>query len=208
MHDGIIHVNSTRIIKRNPVDAWDRTQAEIEAREQAFELFRFLKENADGFENSRLLSTAMEIGVRESRMIEGMYTLTADDLKACIRFKDAIALGNYDIDIHNPAGTGTSHYLFPDGQYYTVPYRCLVPSNTQNLLVTGRCISVTHEAQASIRIMPIVCCLGQAAGVAAAVAVQDKADVRQVNVPKVQALLKNTGAVTENPTSDCSFIEL
>ena len=208
LHDGIIHVNSTRIIKRNPVDAWDRTQAEIEAREQAFELFRFLKENADGFENSRLLSTAMEIGVRESRMIEGMYTLTADDLKACIRFKDAIALGNYDIDIHNPAGTGTSHYLFPDGQYYTVPYRCLVPSNTQNLLVTGRCISVTHEAQASIRIMPIVCCLGQAAGVAAAVAVKDKADVRQVNVPKVQALLKNTGAVTENPTSDCSFTEL
>lgn len=90
----------------------------------------------------------------------------------------------------------------------TKDYRCLVPSNTQNLLVTGRCISVTHEAQASIRIMPIVCCLGQAAGVAAAVAVKDKADVRQVNVPKVQALLKNTGAVTENPTSDCSFIEL
>lgn len=123
-------------------------------------------------------------------MIEGMYTLTADDLKACIRFEDTIALGNYDIDIHNPVGTGTSHYLFPDGHYYTVPYRCLVPLNTQNLLVTGRCISVTHEAQASIRIMPIVCCLGQAAGVAAAVAVKDKADVRQVNVPKVQALLK------------------
>lgn len=200
MQDGVIHVNSTRIVKRNPVDAWDRTQAEIEAREQVFELFHFLKENAEGFENSRLLSTAMEIGVRESRMIEGMYTLTAEDLKACTRFEDAIALGNYDIDIHNPSGTGTSHYWFPDGQYYTVPYRCLVPSNTQNLLVTGRCISATHEAQASIRIMPIVCCLGQAAGVASAVAVKDKTDVRQVNVPKVQALLKKAGAVTDEPT--------
>ena len=94
LQDGVIHVNSTRIVKRNPVDAWDRTQAEIEAREQVFELFRFLKENAAGFENSRLLSTAMEIGVRESRRIDGVYTLTAEDLKACTRFEDAIALGN------------------------------------------------------------------------------------------------------------------
>ena len=200
LQDGVIHVNSTRIVKRNPVDAWDRTQAEIEAREQVFELFRFLKENAAGFENSRLLSTAMEIGVRESRRIDGVYTLTAEDLKACTRFEDAIALGNYDIDIHNPSGTGTSHYLFPDAQYYTIPYRCLVPLDTQNLLVTGRCISTTHEAQASIRIMPIVCCLGQAAGVAAAVAIKDKTSVRHVDVPQVQMLLKKAGAVTDDPT--------
>lgn len=201
MQDGVIHVNSTRIVKRNPVDAWDRTRAEIEAREQVFELFSFLKENAEGFENSRLLSTAMEIGVRESRMIHGLYTLTAEDLKACTHFEDSIALGNYDIDIHNPSGTGTSHYLFPEGQYYTIPYRCLVPLNMRNLLVAGRCISVTHEAQASIRIMPIVCCLGQAAGVAAAVAVNEKADVRQIDVPKVQALLKKAGAVIDEPTA-------
>lgn len=201
MQDGVIHVNSTRIVKRNPVDAWDRTRAEIEAREQVFELFSFLKENAEGFENSRLLSTAMEIGVRESRMIHGLYTLTAEDLKACTHFEDSIALGNYDIDIHNPSGTGTSHYLFPEGQYYTIPYRCLVPLNMRNLLVARRCISVTHEAQASIRIMPIVCCLGQAAGVAAAVAVNEKADVRQIDVPKVQALLKKAGAVIDEPTA-------
>lgn len=129
-----------------------------------------------------------------------MYTLTAEDLKACTRFEDAIALGNYDIDIHNPSGTGTSHYLFPDAQYYTIPYRCLVPLDTQNLLVTGRCISTTHEAQASIRIMPIVCCLGQAAGVAAAVAIKDKTSVRHVDVPQVQMLLKKAGAVTDDPT--------
>lgn len=199
LQDGVLHVNSTRIIRRNPVDAWDLTESEIEAREQVYELFHFLKEHAEGFENSRLLSTAMEIGVRESRRIEGLYTLTGEDLKACTRFEDVIALGNYDIDIHNPAGSGTSHYYFPAGQYYTIPYRSLIPACTDNLLVAGRCISATHEAQASIRIMPIVCCLGQAAGTAAAVAAKAGEDVRRVDIRQVQALLKKGGAAIDEP---------
>ena len=170
LSDGILHFNSTRIVKKNPVDAFDVTDAEIDAREQVFELYGFLKARVDGFQNSRLIMTAPQIGVRESRMIDGEYILTGEDLTACVKFDDAIAAGNYDIDIHNPEGSGTSHYYFPEGAYYTIPYRCLIPKGGENLLVAGRCVSATHEAQASIRIMPIVCCLGEAAGTAVSVA--------------------------------------
>lgn len=165
---GVLHFNTTRVVRRNPVDAFELTAAEIEARRQVFEIFDFMKENAAGFAGAVLLSTAPEIGVRESRMIDGKYLLTGDDLRACRKFDDSIALGNYDIDIHNPEGSGTSHYYFAPGEYYTIPFRSLEARDCRNLLAAGRCISVDHEAQASVRIMPIVCCTGEAAGVAAA----------------------------------------
>ena len=137
-----------------------------------------------------LLSSAPEIGVRESRMIDGLYTLTVSDLKDCVRFDDSVAACNYDIDIHNPEGTGTSHYYFEEGTYYTIPYRSLVPKNIRNLIAAGRCISGCHEAQASFRIMPTCCSTGQAAGLAAAVAVHDRTDFPETNVAKIQALLR------------------
>jgi hypothetical protein len=192
---GVIHFNSTRIVKKNPVDAIDVTAAEIEAREQVFELLNFLRENFESFKNSELIMTAAEIGVRESRMIEGEYVLTQEDLISCKRFEDSIAVGNYDIDIHNPEGSGTSHYYFKPGEYYTIPYRCLTPKNVNNLLVAGRCISSTHEAQASYRIMPICCCLGQAAGTAAAIANKDGIGVKDINITKLQQKLKECGVM-------------
>ncbi len=193
--DGILHFNSTRVVKLNPVDPFDLTKAEIDAREQVFELFQFMKDNIDGFEHSELIMTASSIGVRESRMIDGEYLLTGQDLISCYMFEDSIALGNYDIDIHNPEGSGTSHYYFPEGQYYTIPYRCLIPKNIHNLLVAGRCISTTHEAQASIRIMPIVCSLGEAAGAAISIAAKDNIKPVDVNISKLQQLLIAQGAV-------------
>lgn len=192
--DGVLHLNSTRVVKKSPFNLFDLSHAEREARRQMFELYCFLKENCEGFENSILLSSAPEIGVRESRMIDGLYTLTVDDLKACVKFEDSIAACNYDIDIHNPEGTGTSHYYFKEGTYYTIPYRCLIPKDTDNLLVAGRCISGSHEAQASFRIMPTCCCTGQAAGTAAAVAVQDKTTAAGADIQKIQAILKKNHA--------------
>ena len=188
--DGVLHFNSTRIVRKNPVSGEEKTQAELEAREQVFELFHFLRENIDGFQHSQLLSTAMEIGVRESRMIEGEYLLTQEDLMACTKFEDGVVCGNYDIDIHNPEGSGTSHYYFKDGEYYTIPYRCLVPKGSRNLLVAGRCISSTHEAQASYRIMPICCCLGEAAGIAAAFCGNSAADVMDIDIPRYREELR------------------
>lgn len=188
--EGVIHFNTTRVIKRNPTDPFDVTKAEIEARKQVLELVEMLKDNIEGFENCRLLSTASEIGVRESRMIDGEYILTGEDIISCYKFEDSISLGNYDIDIHNPSGTGTSHYYFKPGEYYTIPYRSLVPKNSENLLVAGRCISVDHRAQASIRIMPIVTTLGQAAGLAVAIANKENASVKNIDIKLLQEKIK------------------
>ena len=195
--DSVLHFNTTRVVKLNPTDPADVTRAEIEAREQVYEMLRFLKTEIPGFERARLLSTGMHIGVRESRMIVGEYTLTKDDLLACTHFDDGIAACNYDIDIHNPEGSGTSHFYFPDGSYYTVPYRCLIPRGSQNLLVAGRCISSTHEAQASYRIMPTVCTLGEAAGVAAALAVRSSCGVSALDVFELRRILRENGAVID-----------
>jgi hypothetical protein len=194
---GIVSLNATRVVKRNPVDCWDATKADIEAREQMFELHDFLVRCVPGFENCKILSSAVQTGVRESRMIDGEHILTSEELVACTKFEDSIACGNYDIDIHNPEGSGTSHYYFPAGQYYTIPYRCLIPKDSQNLLVAGRCISATHEAQASIRIMRIVCTLGEAAGTAAAIALKDNVSVKQVDIKKLQKTLVDNNACIE-----------
>ena len=190
----VVHFNTTRVIKKNPTNPFDVTEAEILARKQVYEIYEFMKKHADGLENSFLMMTATEIGVRESRMIVGDYILTEKDCRAFTKFEDSIAACNYDIDIHNPEGTGTSHYYFPQGEYYTIPYRSLIPKTVNNMLVAGRCISSDHGAQASYRIMPTVCCIGEAAGCAIALAVKDNISVRDVNVKKLQELLIKNGA--------------
>lgn len=192
--DGMLHFNTTRVIKLDPTNPFDVTKAEMIAREQMFELYHFLRDNIPGCEKSQLLYSASEIGVRESRMIDGEYVLNQDDLINCVKFDDRIAAGNYDIDIHNPEGTGTSHYYFKDGTWYTIPYRSLLPRKADNLLVAGRCISSTHEAQASVRIMPIVATLGHAAGIAAGLACKAGVGVKDIDVKQLQAQLEAEGA--------------
>jgi len=188
----VLHFNTTRVVRKNPTSPEEVTEAEVLARKQVYEIYDFMKKNADGLENSFLMMTAAEIGVRESRIIVGDYVLTEQDCKNCVKFEDAIAACNYDIDIHNPEGTGTSHYYFPAGAYYTIPYRSLIPKGSENMLVAGRCISSDHGAQASYRIMPVVCCIGEAAGVAIGLAVRNGCVVREINVGDLQSeLIKN-----------------
>ena len=195
--DGVVHFNSTRVVKLNPTNPFDITKAELAAREQVMELYLMVKHNIPGFENSSLIMTGSEIGIRESRMIDGEYILTGEDIRACKVFDDAIALGNYDIDIHSPDGSGTSHYYFKPGEYYTIPYRCLIPKNSENLLVAGRCISTDHDAQASIRIMPIVCTIGEAAGTAAALASKANKNVSEIDISLLRKTLSDKGAAVE-----------
>ncbi|MBQ7312843.1 MAG: FAD-dependent oxidoreductase [Clostridia bacterium] len=195
--DGMLHFNTTRVVKHNPVDPFDVTRAEMEARRQVQELLDFFRVNKlAGMENARLVYTAPSIGVRESRMLVGDYVLTGQDLVDCTKFDDAIAAGNYDIDIHNPEGSGTSHYYFPAGTWYTIPFRSLIPkaADADNLLVGGRCISVDHEAQASVRIIPICTTTGEAAGVGAAVANREGTTVQSADVKEVQRILVESGA--------------
>ena len=190
----VLHFNTTRVVRKNPTSPEEVTEAEVLARKQVYEIYDFMKKHADGLENSFLMMTAAEIGVRESRMIVGDYVLTENDCKSCVKFEDAIAACNYDIDIHNPEGTGTSHYYFPAGAYYTIPYRSLIPKNINNMLVAGRCISSDHGAQASYRIMPVVCCIGEAAGSAIGLAARTGCSVRDINPKDLQSVLKKNRA--------------
>lgn len=193
--EDVLHFNSTRVVMLAPTNPFDVSKAEVAARKQIHELISFLRENSNAFHESALISVAVNIGVRESRKLKGVHILTGDELISCTRFEDSIALGNYDIDIHSPTGTGTSHRYFRDGEFYTIPYRSLLPKEYDNLLVAGRCISATHEAQASVRIMPICCCLGEAAGTAIAIAHNTNRNVHTVDIKTLQKKLTENGAV-------------
>lgn len=190
-----MHFNTTRVVKLDPTNPFDVSKAEVIARKQIHELIAFLKENSNAFHESALISIAIDIGIRESRKLKGVHILTGNEIINCTRFDDSIALGNYDIDIHNPSGTGTSHRFFGDGEYYTIPYRSLLPKEYDNLIVAGRCLSATHEAQASVRIMPICCCLGEAAGTAVAIAHKTNTNAHTIDIKALQKKLKENGAV-------------
>lgn len=192
--EGILHFNTTRVIKHNPVDPVEVSRAEILARKQVHEMFCFLKECSKAFEHSTIISIANHIGVRESRKLKGVHILTAEEIKNCVQFEDAIAYGNYEIDIHNPTGTGTEIYYFKEGEYYQIPYRSLLPKEYDNMLVAGRCLSATHEAHSAVRIMPICACMGEAAGLACAAAYQTGADAHTVDIRIVQKKLRENGA--------------
>lgn len=192
--EGVLHLNTTRVVKHDPTDPFAVSRAEILARKQVKEMTDFLKSHSKACANATLVYVANHIGVRESRKLKGVHILTAEELKACVQFEDSIALGRYDIDIHNPLGTGTYIYSFKKGEFYSIPYRSLLPKEYDNLLVAGRCLSADHEAHSSVRIMPICACLGQAAGTAAALAKKTGTTAHSVDIKALQTLLRQNGA--------------
>jgi hypothetical protein len=119
----------------------------------------------------------------------GEYVLTHEDVLSAREFDDVIARATYPVDIHNPEGRGTLLKKIAAGRAYDIPLRCLIPQKVDNLLVAGRCISGTHQAQSSFRVMAICMATGQAAGVCAAVAAETGGIPRNVDPRKVQKLL-------------------
>lgn len=193
VHRDEVTVNMTRVTGLNPLDADDLTRAEIETRRQTMQLVAFFKQRVPGFEQCRLAATPAQVGVRESRRIVGEYQLTGDDLLQARTFPDAVARSAYPIDIHNPRGAGTTTVRLPEGRTYEIPYRCLVPLRVDDLLVAGRCISVTHEALASTRLTPTIMTLGQAAATAAVQSLQADVSPRHVDTDVLRASLTAQG---------------
>lgn len=199
---GVIHVNTTRIVMKDPVDPWQLTEAEIEGRRQAWQIWSFLKRTVSGFEQSYLQMTAAQIGIRESRRVMGEYVMTAEDCLTARKFADAVTRGSYGVDVHNPAGSGTIVQRVPEGDWYEIPYRCLVPQRIENLLIGSRSISTTHEAHSAIRVIPIVMGIGQAAGIAAALCVKNGCSPRTLPVPLLQQELVAQGQRFDKPGLD------
>lgn len=195
LEEGVWRINTTRIQRLFGTDPRDLTRAQVEGRRQVLFLLRFFRERLPGFENCRLLDTAAQVGVRETRRIVGEYTLTAEDIAQGREFEDVVALAGYPFDIHSPTGSGGGATgELRSANVYEIPYRCLVPINRDGLLVAGRCVSATHEALGAIRVMPTAFALGQAAGTAAALAVRSELPPRRVPVETLQRTLLRQGA--------------
>ena len=193
-HAREVSVNSTRVTGVLGTSVWDLTRAEWQARRQMRQLGAFLRKYVPGFDRSYVVQSGVTIGVRETRRITGEYRLTADDILGARKWDDVIARGTYPLDIHNPQGKGTLLMRLPPGEAYDIPLRCLVPQRLDRLTVAGRCISGTHEAHSSYRVMPIAMATGQAAGVCAALAARAGKAVRDVPVGDVQGELRRQGA--------------
>ncbi|OGB95025.1 MAG: hypothetical protein A3G35_10330 [candidate division NC10 bacterium RIFCSPLOWO2_12_FULL_66_18] len=194
---GQVLVNATRVHGMDATDPDGLTKAEVEARRQAWSVVRFLRRHMPGFGEAHLIDTAASIGVRESRRVKGQYMLTREDILGEARFPDAVARNFFPMDIHGPADNPLSHtwLTLRPGGFYEIPYRCLVPLQVKGVLVAGRCISATHEAHGSTRTMP--CCLatGQAAGVAAAVAVREGKSPQELDPQLVRRELMQQKAI-------------
>lgn len=193
---GVWRVNTTRVLGANGTNVEHLTQAEVTGRQQILQLMEFFHKNLPGLENCRLRDTAATVGVRESRRVVGMHVLTLDELVTGCPFDDVIAVAGYPADIHSPvSGDGPFNDGIPTtANIYELPYSSLVPEALDGLLVSGRCISATHEALAAVRVMPPSFAMGEAAGTAAAMAVRDHVAPRAVDVVALQRQLLLQGA--------------
>lgn len=193
--NGVWRFNITRIQMLDGTNVEDLTRAELLGRRQVFQLVQFFRKHLPGFENAILIDTAAQVGVRETRRITGEYELTLQDLIEPTAFPDVIALCGYPVDIHNPVGhDGGCTDEFPTANAYEIPYRSLVPIGITNLLVAGRCISATHEALSAVRVMPPCFAMGQAAGISAAICVEQNIMPRDVNTSLLQKELLKQNA--------------
>jgi len=193
-HPGYIHANLTRIPNINATDPFELTKAEIEGRRQVQEYVRFLKAEYPGFEEAYLASTACVIGVRETRRLKGEYILSGNDVVKGAKFNDAVVCCSAPIEDHN-AGKGVRWKFLASGNFYQIPYRSLLPKMTKNLLVAGRCLSATHNGQASARNSAQCMAMGEAAGVAAALAFSKGISPKNLNVKELQENLIKQGVL-------------
>jgi hypothetical protein len=184
-------VVSSRVEGVNPNDNRSYSNGEVAGLMQMKDIFDFLQAYAPGFENIRLLDTAHQIGIRESRHIVGDYVLTGEDLVESKRFDDVICLGGYHLDIHTPDHKGINTKKVST---YEIPFSCLLPKGLEGIIVAGRPISATHEAMSSTRVIPIQMAQAEAAGVAAAMSVQQGKAVRELDIRELQHRLIAQGA--------------
>lgn len=192
LRKGSVAVNITRHAAIS-TDNRNFTAAECQLREDIFTFTRLLRENFKEFKNCFVESTAPQAGIRESRRIVGVHTVTADEYVNAFHYEDSISRGIHPIDIHPSKGSSQIRIDLTQPAY--VPYRSLIAPGFPNLLVAGRCISTDRQANGSLRVQASCMGTGQAAGAAAAMCVADGVSVQDVNVSELVGTLKGWGAV-------------
>ena len=198
IHPNTMHFNATRICGKNATDVVERSESELDGRRQIESVSEFMIQYVPGFEHAFVSVTGSEVGVRETRHIEGLYTLTGQDAYEGRKFEDSVSRGYFPIDLHNPDGAtgyGNGGVWMVLKDTFDIPYRSLVPKHIDGLLLSGRCISGTSEAHGSYRTQGGIMGIGQAAGAAAAVCVRNQAQPRQQDVKEIQAALDQLGGL-------------
>lgn len=188
---GIVTCNMTNATDIDGTSAESITKAEIICRKQMPAILEFLRGYVPGYENCYIIGSASLIGIRETRHFKGEKTITEKDILEALWHEDCVVYNaHFNFDVHNMTGAGLDktgcQNKFTQKKGYTIPYGCLVPVNVDGLLLSGRNISGTHMAHSNFRAMPICMAIGEAAGAAAAIAVEKKIQVRAVCVSDIQ----------------------
>jgi hypothetical protein len=175
-------------------DAEELSAGEIEGRKQALAFFEFLKANAPGFDKSYIIDIAPQLGIRETRRITGHYSLTREDVLTCASFEDTVGVNGWPIEAHV---AGDVKWEWPDipasRGFNHLPYRMLLPRNVDNLLVAGRCASMTHEGQSAARVSGACFVMGEAAASAAHLALAGNGNPADIDVTQLQNILAANG---------------
>jgi hypothetical protein len=190
------YLNVTEVEGLNPLHPRDLTDATVVCRQQAWQILDILRKHVPGFENAYIAQTAPALGVRESRRIRGNHILTVDDAFEDVPFEDTIARASCPIDIHGSTHDGRGDYATLKHSY-GIPFRCLVSNTVGNLIVTGRPISADHATHSSLRRMGPGFALGEAAGMAAALASSRHCDVTAVPPALLRDSLRRYGAILD-----------
>lgn len=191
LENGLVLMNMTRA-KANMADNRQATNAECLLREDVFTFVEVLQQNIPAFKEAYLVSTAMQAGIRETRRIKGMYTLTGEEYLKATNFTDAISRACHPVDIHSSESKKQKCEFLKDAAF--IPYRCLIAPDFPNLLVAGRALSADEISSASVRVQASVMGLGQAAGVAAAICARSGVDVSGVDITELREVLMSYGA--------------
>ena len=193
-YSGERNVNATQMNEISGLDTADLYKAEVELRNQIDRVVDFLRKYIPGYENCMLKTTADTLGVRETRRIMGEYVMCDTDVEQGKNYDDAIVHNAWFlIDIHNPSGGGQAEGHSKMAQPYDIRYGALLPLGVENLLTAGRCISGTHRAHASYRVMAICMATGEAAGIAAALSIKENVMPRNLHIRKIREVLIDKG---------------
>ena len=197
IHPGSMHFNATRVAGYDENDVIQRTSSELDGRRQINSVSEFMIKYVPGYGSAFVSVTNSEIGVRESRHIEGEYTITGQEAYEGTKFPDVVSRGYFPIDLHNPdgkSGYGNGGVWKELKDTFDIPYRCLVPKHIDGLILSGRCISGTSEAHGSYRTQGGIMGIGQAAGAAAALCAKNKVQPREQDYHEIQQTLIGLGA--------------
>jgi ribulose 1,5-bisphosphate synthetase/thiazole synthase len=204
-----MHMNITRVVRDerapDPLDSAELTEAELEGRRQLKMYLQAFRKFVPGYENCYIADIGAFIGVRESRRIQGRYSLSLQDVLGQARFDDAVACSAWPVEEHG-AGRATKWVFLEPGSYYQLPYRMMLPAGVSGLLVAGRCSSASHDAHASMRVAAVCMALGEAAGVAAAMACASGEALDAIDTALLQRQLLKQGAIL-SPAADQAVSE-